>query len=512
MSDWVEKQASSDSTSLEIKERNGTTSRLQTIVVTRYEQNKDTGEVRPPSNSNTSTLLVYTKVPRNADGDRIFNEAQSLGSTYIINNGGDERYVLQAKKQGDSFSVSTWTGSGIKNNLADWLNGKQSSYFNNVTAIGNQTALKEATSGANLSASQWTSVPGNLGIARSSNPARPDPAQPGTAPGSQQQDNSPTLNFDNASLTDIGTPNSASYFPSEVQNNTLRYPYDIIKGSTDYLQISIAKYDRGTQLIRATNDAKFKSKEGSKGNIGTIILPIPSNIQDGNSVRYSDGTLDSLTGAVVGGVLETIQTDFSGKTIQKGLEEAGRKIGNTFNAAVDAGVKGQVLRSLAVQAASIIPGAGNVTPEELLARQTGGILNPNMELLFNGVTLRSFKFSFKMTPRSKTEADEIKKIIRTLKINMAPQTLTNDNFLRTPNVFELQYMTGPQPHAFLHRFKTCALTDMSVNYTGEGIYATYSDATPNSMIMDLTFKELEPIYNTDYEGMEGVTGVGGVGY
>ena len=129
-----------------------------------------------------------------------------------------------------------------------------------------------------------------------------------------------------------------------------------------------------------------------------------------------------------------------------------------------------------------------------------------MELLFNGVTLRSFRFSFKMTPRNKDEAASIKNIIRTLKVNMAPQTLTNDSFLRTPNVFDLQYMKGNGPHPFLHRFKTCALTDMSVNYTGEGLYASYSDATPVSMVMDLTFKELEPIYNTDYST------VGGVGY
>ena len=47
---------------------------------------------------------------------------------------------------------------------------------------------------------------------------------------------------------------------------------------------------------------------------------------------------------------------------------------------------------------------------------------------------------------------------------------------------------------------------MSVNYTGEGVYATYDDSTPISMQMDLTFKELEPIYNTDYEDSD--VGVG----
>jgi hypothetical protein len=39
---------------------------------------------------------------------------------------------------------------------------------------------------------------------------------------------------------------------------------------------------------------------------------------------------------------------------------------------------------------------------------------------------------------------------------------------------------------------------MSVNYTGEGVYATYSDGSPISYNMDLGFKEIEPIYDRDY--------------
>jgi len=39
---------------------------------------------------------------------------------------------------------------------------------------------------------------------------------------------------------------------------------------------------------------------------------------------------------------------------------------------------------------------------------------------------------------------------------------------------------------------------MSVNYTGENVYATYADGTPVSMVMTLTFKELLPVYEEDY--------------
>ena len=137
----------------------------------------------------------------------------------------------------------------------------------------------------------------------------------------------------------------------------------------------------------------------------------------------------------------------------------------------------------------------------MLAREEGQILNPNMELLFNGPTLRNFRFSFKMTPRSQKEAEQCKLIIRTFKMNMAPKVTSGEGaslFLSTPNVFELRYKTGYRNHPFLHKFKQCFLTDISVNYTAEGVYATYENREPISMTMDLTFKELEPIYDIDY--------------
>jgi hypothetical protein len=289
---------------------------------------------------------------------------------------------------------------------------------------------------------------------------------------------------------------------------TLRYPAQIMDGKgTDYLMIQVQEYVRNksteNKLVRA--NTKDKLNDSDIVQIGSIILPIPSSIQDGNSVSYADGTLDSLSAAALQGVTNTI-TDFSlgsSPTSQQLTQQFTSNLGRTFNTMMDAGLKGQFIRSLASQAVSSIPGVSAITPDQFLARQTGGIMNPNMELLFNGVTLRSFKFSFKMTPRDEYEGGQIKKIIRNLKINMAPQTLEvgtskKNNFIRTPNVFKLTYMKGSGSHPFLHKFKTCALTDMAVNYTGEGLYATYSDATPISIIMDLTFKELEPIYDTDY--------------
>lgn len=301
----------------------------------------------------------------------------------------------------------------------------------------------------------------------------------------------------------------------------LRYPYDAITKTTDYLQIDIAQYKpAGSSYIRDRTNNSLVSNTATVNNptklglrqttiVGdSILLPMPSNIQDGNSVTYADDSMNAIVAKALQEIGPAMDT--------RGVAGAIGGIAGLFQGLGELGqndeIRKAVLRSLGAQAVNIF--GGNVTPNSLLAREQGDIFNPNLELLFNGVTLRSFKFSFKMTPRSEEEALQCGLIIRGLKENMAPR-LGKDSgniqnlYLSTPNIFNLQYKKGPDPHPFLHSFKQCALTDMAVNYTGENIYATYGGelASPISMIMDLTFKELEPIYNTDY-----AEAPGGVGY
>ena len=325
------------------------------------------------------------------------------------------------------------------------------------------------------------------------------------------------------------------------RGGVLRYPYEALTERTDYLQIDINQYESARE--RSGNQDNLIGRVGTRRlstrgrrpnglttkslvNKGTILLQIPSQVQDGNSVSYGDSKMNTIVGAALQGTTD-ITTGIAGaltqpggggffdrtkaaagsakEGFQKALKSSGLELDNAqqlFNANIATGVVGAF--------------GGNVTVNQLLARQSGQIFNPNMELLFNGPTLRNFRFSFKMTPRSPEEAEQCKLIIRTFKMNIAPK-VTNGRgrqslFLNTPNVFDLRYIIGAANHPFLHRFKQCFLTDISVNYTGEGVYATYENREPVSMIMDLTFKELEPIYDQDYFDAVGLDADGTVGY
>ena len=298
----------------------------------------------------------------------------------------------------------------------------------------------------------------------------------------------------------------------------LRYPYDAITQTTDYLQLTVFQYQKNNSgpggLIASASSGinnsvvDVSSLQSNKATVlvddGNILLPMPSNISDSNSVSYDADSMNAVAATAVGltkEVMEGVKFDGSfmesiNQTAGSVASQVGKFIGdNKF-------LKEYATKALAAQAVNVF--GANVSLDSLLARGSGKILNPNMQLLFKSPTLRTFRFSFKLAPRNPKEATEVKAIIRSLKRNMAPRTTgeqVSDGtgvFLQTPNMFKLRYRKGNKDHPFLHRFKDCALSDMSVQYTGDNVYATYADGTPVSMILNLTFKELLPIYADDY--------------
>ena len=320
------------------------------------------------------------------------------------------------------------------------------------------------------------------------------------------------------------------------RGGVLRYPLEALTGTTDYLQINIIEYKRPkNQLTRPAgfgantlNSAVGGTTSGSLArrsivNGGSILLQVPSNVQDGNAVNFGDSSMNTILGAaagVVGNVMTTGGEELAklkDQGLSKTLDNFGKGIKDDFTKRFEnsqgLSQAAQDFMNAKLTSSALGVFGGNVSAQQLLARQKGQIFNPNLELLFDAPTLRSFTFSFKMTPRSEQEARQCKLIIRSFKQNMAPKANLEGGqiggtgiFLKTPNIFELTYRRGNRNHPFLHKFKQCFLTNFGVNYTAEGTHTTYDDSTPVSMTMDMTFKEIEPIYDTDYKDSDNSVG------
>ena len=322
------------------------------------------------------------------------------------------------------------------------------------------------------------------------------------------------------------------------QGGVLRYPAELLTEHADYLQIDIERYkeigrtnylsDTGGSSRYVIGNRRQNRAGMTEGvsltrrpliNDGTILLPIPSNVSDSNNVSYGESRMNGLTAAAVS-ALQGVADDNSLDKLMKGeglniesIENAGQKIidmmgGDATTASLTAA--DVLTKQLTASAVNVFD--ANVTANQLLARANGEIINPNLEILFSDVTLRNFSFRYKLVPRNQRESEQVKLIIRAFKRNMAPQAIGSDGasdfFLRSPNVFKLRYRTGNKNHPFLNKFKQCFLTDMQTRYTCEGVYSTYDDGTPVSIELNLTFKELQPIYDIDYDEFPGTKGVG----
>ena len=245
-------------------------------------------------------------------------------------------------------------------------------------------------------------------------------------------------------------------------------------------------------------------------NVRYIYLPIPQVITDNTSVSYAQDTLNPLQ--VVGlKAAAGLISDPAG-SVAAAANAAQELIQGATAGGLDGTTAKLINTALAGKAVNQL--GGNVNATSLITRSTGQVLQSNMELLFDGPTLRSFPFVFDFTPRNYDEGQMVKKIIRTIKRAILPKNGDKGVFINSPDLFQLQYITANgQDHPFLNKFKIGAMSDISVNYAASGTYATYSDGTPVHIQMSLTFKELNPIYAEDFDNNDADgTPVGGVGY
>jgi hypothetical protein len=120
--------------------------------------------------------------------------------------------------------------------------------------------------------------------------------------------------------------------------------------------------------------------------------------------------------------------------------------------------------------------------------------NPYVEVLFNGVSNRTFTFTFKFIPKSAAEQRTIKEIIDTLKFHRAPEKKMNraNLYWSYPSTFDISFLKKDgQENEWLFKISTCALTDLSVQQGSDSHYASFEDGSPFSTSITLSFTELE---------------------
>jgi len=318
----------------------------------------------------------------------------------------------------------------------------------------------------------------------------------------------PPESLSNGTLTPVESENENPNVTTPSSNAGVgfyRYPLGNIDSlGYDYIKIAAHKYVPQGQRPSGYGFKKNTVANEALGGkvLDHFILPMHPNLATRNTVSYNSNSLEPLGFGAGAGALSQL----SSKLGQNNQTDLGSYFGTIADAVQN--------NPDAVKATILENNSLGVDARGLLGRATGQIINPNMELLFSGPNLRLFSFKWRMTPRDEDEARVIRSMVKKFKKHMSPQRDGSYYFLKTPNIFSLEYVFNSNTsedqisdavsnsggnHPYLNKFKPCMLLTCEVNFTPDGSYATFESGSMTAYELELTFQEIQPIYEDDYD-------------
>jgi len=408
----------------------------------------------------------------------------SKTETYIIskNAAGVDTWVLAATST-DGGKTQTFTsaaGEDLKKSMAPGGN----MYKNTQKQVQDTLSKGGASQGV-------ISLPGTSGSLEKISPEQQKKL--GIVPEGQATESGDVPPLSTEQLTQLISANAETRksFPKN-----LKYPADLQNTVQDVIKFNMVEYSPKSFSTGSTFGFSERRAITDTNIIGSVILPIQGGINDTNSVTWGEDRMTAgqailanlaLSGILGGGKEMANQAGEDLDTIRKNLPEAQAAVAGFFT-----------------EQATGVPG--------ILARTTGGILNQNLELLFQGPSLRPFTFTFRLSARGKADTDQIRQIIRFFKQGMAAQRSQSNLFLKSPHTFKIQYLHKDKDHPYINRIKECALQSFTVDYTPDQQYMTFADGAMTSYQIQMQFSELEPIYNDDYSKLPGGNSDTEIGY
>jgi len=277
----------------------------------------------------------------------------------------------------------------------------------------------------------------------------------------------------------------------------LKYPVRLNENETDFVRFQHSEYRTNSKY--SGNGPRPQAPNTTEG----IVLYMPNSTPPVAYTNSWSNTGDLLRGPLgqfrvfgaksLSGAVETIG-DVASSEIDMGeiASRAGRAGKELGSFASNNG--GEMLKQLVADTAGkALVGSGN----NYLALTQGKVYNPNIELLYQGPSLRTFAFEFTFVPRSSAEAEAVSKIIKEFKLWSAPKA--DGHYLKVPHVWHINY-GNTKTAKYMNKFLPCAMTSFETqdNASSDGHY-TYIDGVPASTSIRMSFSEVDIITRENHE-------------
>jgi len=234
----------------------------------------------------------------------------------------------------------------------------------------------------------------------------------------------------------------------------------------------------GAGTAVATALAKYTQAQPVYDQMVSVYLPICTKINQADMFVYKDANM-----AVAGGLMDILGGPMKESAIQ-GAQALATKVGDT-------------------------KGLGDA-----VSAFTGTVINPRLEKIFQQKGIRTFTFAWEFYPRNQNEVNNIKSIIDTFRYHSHPAiSMSSDAqkdaspeqkqahtkiMLRVPAEFEVRFLSStPNPgivgyteNEYIPKIGRCVVTDISVDYTTNGVFSTFQNNAPTAISFSMTVNEV----------------------
>lgn len=222
-----------------------------------------------------------------------------------------------------------------------------------------------------------------------------------------------------------------------------------------YTRITFSEYSRP----KPNSQAEIKSTS-------SIRLPLPESIPDNYGVTLNSFDMGSFGSTA---------SDWAAR---------GQSIADSAGS-IDS-LKGRLGGAMS-NFVALAPGISDTRIGRFAQSELGRIRNPHTTTIFDGVSLRTHTFSFRLSPRNQQEAESIMNIIKEIRMNMLPREDFGRYALDYPSLVEVEFngidgTITPVFFSFIQSF--------TPNYTGGGGPAFYKDGKPIETTITLSLQEI----------------------
>ena len=255
-----------------------------------------------------------------------------------------------------------------------------------------------------------------------------------------------------------------------------------------------------------TPDEKYKaqifftaqSSGGQAGGTGeTAILYLPEAVNFSDGIVYDNANLN-LAGYAAEGTTEMIRKS---KNLQGAIDSLTSTISNRLDAVGSVGdveqlnLSGGAAALLNLGAQTLF--AGDVA--EGISSATKITANPHKRSLFRDVAIRSFNFTFLLSPASQAEAVAINNIIKFFRVNAYPVLEAEGLAYRFPTTFDIEFKYKGNDMEDVPKLLPCYLTSVNTTFNPRSS-SFFKDGRFNETQLALNFVEERPLAREDVVG------------